>query len=328
MEDLFKKLAGADSIAIAGHKKPDGDCIGACLAMYNYLMENYNQNFEKRIDVFLETLPEEFRFLKGAEHIQPVPEQGMVYDVFLSLDCGSPDRLGEAEPWLATAKNTISIDHHISNTKFAEMNHVFADASSTCEVLYEEMEPEKISLATAECLYVGIVHDTGVFKHSNTSKKTMLIAAELLDKGISSSKIIDETFYQKTYVQNQILGRCLLESVLVLDGKVIFSAISQKIQELYGNQPSDLSGVIDQLRITKGVEVAILLREETSQVYKVSLRSNNDVDVSKIAVIFGGGGHVKAAGCTMNGSLHDVVNNLTKHIEYQLNQLSSNAERE
>ena len=257
-----------------------------------------------------------------------MPENDMVYDVFLSLDCGSPDRLGAAEPAFEAAKQTISIDHHISNTKFAETNHVFADASSTCEVLYREMEPEKISLATAECLYVGIVHDTGVFKHSNTSKETMLIAAELLDKGIASSKIIDETFYQKTYIQNQILGRCLLESVLVLDGKVIFSSVSQKTQELYGNQPSDLSGVIDQLRITKGVEVAILLREEGSQVYKVSLRSNNDVDVSKIAVAFGGGGHVKAAGCTMTGSLHDVVNNLTKHIEYQLNQIYANAEQD
>ena len=326
MEGLFEKVVAASSIAISGHKKPDGDCIGACLAMYNYLTENYNQNGTKQIDVFLEYIPEEFHFLNGVEQVKKMPEDGKVYDLFLSLDCGSPDRLGAAEPCFGTAKQTISIDHHISNTNFAEINHVLANASSTCEVLYLEMEPEKISLTTAECLYVGIVHDTGVFKHSNTSKQTMLIAAELLEKGVSSSKIIDETFYQKTYVQNQILGRCLLESVLVLDGKVIFSVVSQKIQELYGTQPSDLSGVIDQLRITKGVEVAILLREEGSQVYKVSLRSNNDVDVSKIAVAFGGGGHVKAAGCTMSGSLHDVVNNLTKHIEYQLNQMQTNAE--
>lgn len=319
MEGLFEKLASAKTIAIAGHIRPDGDCIGSCLAMYNYLMENYNENQEKVIDVFLEQIPDEFLFLKGAKQVKKIPEEPMVYDVFLSLDCGSPDRLGVVEPWLHTAKTSICIDHHISNTKFANINHVVANASSTCEVLYMEMEQENISLEVAECLYVGIVHDTGVFKHSNTSKQTMIIAAELLEKGVSSSKMIDETFYQKTYVQNQILGRCLLESILVLDGKVIFSVVSRKIQELYGTVPSDLSGVIDQLRITKGVEVAILLREESFREYKVSLRSNGIVNVSEIAVGFGGGGHIKAAGCTMQGSVHDVVNNLTKHIEYQLN---------
>ena len=131
-------------------------------------------------------------------------------------------------------------------------------------------------------------------------------------------QIIDETFYQKTYMQNQILGRCLLECIMVLDGRCIVSAVSQKTLEFYGASSKDLDGVIEQLRITKGVEVAILLYEIATQEYKVSMRANGDVDVSKIAIYFGGGGHKKAAGCTLNGSYYDVINNLTKLIEEQL----------
>jgi len=195
---------------------------------------------------------------------------------------------------------------------------VVSDSSSTCEVLFDLFDIEKISKATAEALYLGIVHDTGVFKHSNTTEKTMAIAGKLITLGATPNKIIDETFYQKTFVQNQVLGRCLLESILLLDGKIIVSSISKRAQNFYNVAPSDLDGVIDQLRITKGVEAAIFLREDNVQEYKVSMRSNGIVDVSKIAVFFGGGGHILAAGCSMKGSLHDVINNLTIGIEHQL----------
>jgi len=139
-----------------------------------------------------------------------------------------------------------------------------------------------------------------------------------LEKGVSASKVIDDSFYRKTYMQNQILGRCLLESILLLDGKIIFSAVSQKMMELYGAVPADLDGIIDQLRVTEGVEVAILVREEGSQNHKISMRSNGKVDVSKICCLFGGGGHKMAAGCMMTGSVHDVINNLSGQIEHQL----------
>lgn len=314
MFSLFDLVNEAQSVAIGGHVRPDGDCVGSCLGLYHYLTEQFEN---KKIDVYLESVPEAFSFLTGADAAYR-EEKDEVYDLFIALDCGDVDRLGFCRGMFSQAQKTVNIDHHISNTNFGNYNHVEGGSSSTCEVLYRLFEDEMISKETAECLYLGIVHDTGVFKHSNTSKATMEAAGALLTKGVSSSKIIDDSFYRKTYLQNQILGRCLLESILLLDGKIIFSAVSQKMMQLYGAVPSDLDGIIDQMRVTEGVEVAILLREEGCRCHKVSMRSNGKVDVSKISCMFGGGGHKMAAGCTMNGSVHDVINNLSAQIAYQL----------
>ena len=140
-----------------------------------------------------------------------------------------------------------------------------------------------------------------------------------MEKGIDFSKIIDDSFYRKTYIQNQILGRALLESITFHGGRCIFSAVSKKDMDFYGVTGADMDGIIDQLRITEGVECAIFMYEVSCREYKVSLRSTTDLDVSKIAVYFGGGGHKKADGCTMAGSVHDVINNLSNQIAKQLN---------
>ncbi|MBB2182884.1 bifunctional oligoribonuclease/PAP phosphatase NrnA [Lachnospiraceae bacterium MD1] len=321
MNNINAEVIGAKKIAIAGHIRPDGDCIGSCTALYLYLKQYQEELGIDQVDVYLERFGNEFRILAGVDNILHSYDNEECYDVFISLDCGSLDRLGNALKYYNQAKKTINIDHHISNQSFAMVNHVVADASSTCEVLYSLMEEDHITKEIAEALYVGIIHDTGVFKHSNTSEKTMQIAGKLISKGIAFSKLIDESFYSKTYVQNQILGRCLMESLLIMNGKVVVSSISRKMLDFYEATHSDLDGIIDQLRIIKGVEVAIFISETDVQDYKVSMRSNGEVNVSKIAVYFGGGGHIKAAGCSMKGSLHDVINNLTPHIEAQLKQI-------
>lgn len=321
MEKINAELIGAKAIAIAGHIRPDGDCVGSCTALYLYLTQNKEDFGIDKVDVYLEPFGSEFGILTGTDDIRHSYDSNEVYDVFISLDCGSLDRLGNAFKFFNTAKKTINIDHHISNLTFAGVNHVVADASSTCEVLFTLMEEDRISKETAEALYVGIIHDTGVFKHSNTKEKTMMIAGKLISKGIDFSTLIDESFYAKTYLQNQVLGRCLMESMLVLHGKVVFAAISRRMLDFYGATHADLDGIIDQLRVTKGTEVAVFIYETDLHEYKVSMRSNGEVNVSKIAVYFGGGGHIKAAGCTMRGSAHDVINNLTPHIEAQLQAL-------
>jgi phosphoesterase RecJ-like protein len=320
MKELQAYIDKAKRIGITGHVRPDGDCVGACIGLYLYLMENYNQQGEKVVDLYLEPIPEEFSFLKGVDKINHDYPEALSYDLFFALDCGSIDRLGEAQKYVGNANMVINIDHHISNTGFAKKTFMDIDASSTCELLYTLVDPDKITKDVAIAWYLGIVHDTGVFKHSNTTESTMRIAGKLITLGAEPAKIIDETFYQKTYVQNQILGRCLMESILVMGGQVIIGSIDRKEQVFYHIRPSDLDGVIDQLRVTKGVEVAIFLREEAAGEYKVSMRSNGIVDVSKIAVFFGGGGHVKAAGCSLKGTYHDVVNNLTVGIEHQLSK--------
>ncbi len=323
MNKINAEVIGAKKIAIAGHVRPDGDCIGSCTALYLYLRQNSSKLGLEKVDVYLEPFGNEFRILAGVEDIKHIYDTEETYDTFISLDCGSLDRLGNALRFYNTAKKTINIDHHISNQGFAMVNHVVADASSTCEVLFDLMEEEDIDVEIASALYVGIIHDTGVFKHSNTSEKTMNIAGKLISKGIDFSTLIDESFYAKTYVQNQILGRCLMESILVLDGKVVFAALSRKMLDFYEATTADLDGIIDQLRVTKGSEVAIFIYETAPHEYKVSMRSNGEVNVSKIAVYFGGGGHIKAAGATMHGMVHDVINNITAHIEAQLKEIES-----
>jgi phosphoesterase RecJ-like protein len=321
MNKINAELIGAKKIAIAGHVRPDGDCIGSCTALYLYLCHNSKKLGLEKVDVYLEPFGNEFRILSGVDDIKHVYDTEESYDTFISLDCGSMDRLGNALRFYNTAKKTINIDHHISNQGFARVNHVVADASSTCEVLYNLMEEENITKDIAAALYVGIIHDTGVFKHSNTSEQTMNIAGKLISKGIDFSILIDESFYAKTYVQNLILGRCLMESMLVLGGKVVFASLSRRMLDFYEATTADLDGIIDQLRVTKGTEVAIFIYETAAHEFKVSMRSNGEVNVSKIAVYFGGGGHIKAAGATMHGSVHDVINNITAHIEAQLKEI-------
>ena len=315
---LKNELANVKTVAISGHIRPDGDCIGSCLGVWNYIQDNYP---DIQADVYLEQVVSKFRFLKGADLVKTDCSEERNYDLFISLDASDRERLGEAVKYLDTAKRSVCVDHHITNPGFADENWIVADVSSASELAWEIMEEEKISKHTAEALYMGIAHDTGVFQYSNTTPKTMQIAGSLIAKGINFSQIVDNTFYKKTYIQNQILGRALVESILLLDGRIIVGRVRQKDMEFYGASPADLDGIVSQLRVTDGVEVAIFLYETGNHQYKVSLRSNGPVDVSAVCAYFGGGGHVKAAGCTMYGTVYDVINNLTLHIEKQLEQL-------
>ena len=318
MINLQNELAGANSVAIAGHVRPDGDCVGSCMGLALYLRKYFPEL--QRTEVYLESIPESFHFLKDSDTIRDSSEASGAYDVVFVLDCGDRERLGDSAVLLDNAKKVVCIDHHISNKGFGEVQYIEPQASSTSELIYLILDEEKIDTPIAEALYMGIAHDTGVFQYSNCTRRTMEIAGLLMEKGIDFSGIVDRTFFQKTYIQNQILGRALLESMMLLDGQCIISAIRKKDMEFYGAGPKDLEGIVSQMRYTTGVEVAMFLYETSIQEYKVSLRSNNIVDVSKIASYFGGGGHVRAAGCTMQGNIHDVINNLTRHIEKQLEE--------
>lgn len=315
MLNLDEILAGAKTVGIAGHVRPDGDCCGSCLALCQYICSYYPQI---KADVYLEEIPNSFRFLKGADCIRHEASEDQTYDVFFALDCGDAKRLGFAECLFEHAGQTVCIDHHVSNQMFADHNDIEPDASSTSELVYNLMEKERITKEIAEALYLGIVHDTGVFQYSCTKPSTMEAAAELLRKGIHASEIVEKTFYEKTYEQNQVLGKALLESIRLMDGQVIFSYITKASMEYFGVKAKDLEGIVSQLRLTKGVEVAVFLYELQKGEFKVSLRSKQKVDVSKVAQYFGGGGHVRAAGLTMRGTAHDVINNVMRLIAPQL----------
>ncbi|HIR75862.1 MAG TPA: bifunctional oligoribonuclease/PAP phosphatase NrnA [Candidatus Choladousia intestinipullorum] len=318
MINLAMELENAKSVAIAGHIRPDGDAIGSCLGLYHYLKKNYP---DIDVTVYMEEIPDAYALIAGVSEICHDFGQEKTFDVFFCMDCADEERLGKAAVYRNNAAKTICIDHHVSNGGFAEVNYIVPGASSTSELVFELLDEDKITLEAAEALYMGIAHDTGVFRHSSTTPETMEIAAKLMRKGVRFSKIINDTYYEKTYHQNQILGRALLESILVMDKKVIFSAVREKDMDFYGVTPSDMDGIVQTLMATAGTEVAIFMYEISPRTYKVSLRSKEIVDVSTVAAYFGGGGHVHAAGCTMQGSIYDVVNNITLHIEQQLQKV-------
>lgn len=308
-------LEGVSLVAIAGHTKPDGDCTGSTLALYNYIKDQYPKI---RVTLYLEPIPNLFKFLQRSDEIVSDFSGDAVYDLFFSLDCGDTGRLGGAGKYFTAAKKTVCIDHHISNKSFADQNDIQPEASSTSELIFGLLDEEKITKEIAECLYVGIIHDTGVFQYSCTSSKTMNIAGRLMDKGIDYPEIVDKTFFEKTFEQNRILGTALLKAKRYFDDRCIASIITMQDMTDCNALPKHLEGIVSQLRSTKGVDVAVLIYENADGTYKVSMRTNGAVDVAKICGEHGGGGHVRAAGATMTGEPEMILQTLLEDIEKQL----------
>ena len=289
--------------AIAGHINPDGDCVGSTAALYLYIRKNFPW-----IDVklYLEQPKDELMFLPGlcdAIFDRPNPEKK---DIFVTCDVSAIDRIGQAEELFGLADHTLCIDHHVSNPHFAEKNLVDPEASSCAEVLYYLMDEEKIDSNIAEALYTGIIHDSGVFQYQNTRPETLEAAASLLRKGVPFNEIIDDSFNKRTYLQNRILGYVLCGSRLYADGKIVAGSVTNSERDRFGATKKDLDIIVSQLRLTKGVEAAVFVYQTGTEEFKVSLRSNSYLDVAAVAACFGGGGHVRAAGCTIKGDVDSV----------------------
>lgn len=315
MEKIDVLLAGMSLVAIAGHTRPDGDCTGSTLALYNYIKNNYPSI---RVTLYLEPIPNIFKFLQRSDEIVSDFSEDVTYDLFFSLDCGDGGRLGGALRYFDAAKKTVCIDHHISNQSFADVNDVQPEASSTSELVFGLLDEEKITKEIAECLYVGMVHDTGLFQYSCTSSKTMNIAGKLMDKGIDYPRIVDQTFFEKTFEQNQILGTALLKAKRHFDDRCITCILTAQDMADCHALPKHLEGIVSHLRSTKGVDTAVLLYENSDGTYKVSMRSNGAVDVAAICVKHGGGGHVRAAGATMSGDPEQILRQLLEEIKKEL----------
>lgn len=314
MLDLLRECAGAERIGISGHIRPDGDCVGSCLALAGYLKKAMP---DADIKVYLEKPADIFDILEGFDDIiSDFPEEA-AFDVFFVLDSVST-RIGDAEKYFTGAGKTINIDHHVSNPGSGDLNVMRPEVGSTSEVLFELFDREMIDENIAKALYIGIIHDTGVLQYSNTRPETLQIASFLIGFGFNFSKIIEETFYQKKYVQSQIMGRALLESIRFLDGRCIVSVVDKKTIDFYNVTSKDFEGIVNQLKNIEGIDVAIFMYQTGTLEYKVSMRSTENVDVAEVATHFGGGGHARAAGCTMTGTFHDCVNNLSMHIAEQL----------
>ncbi len=320
MIDLVKECEGADLIGIAGHVNPDGDCVGSVMALWQFLKKVYPK---AQVDVRIEQPPEIFNFVKGVSEIVTDDSKDMVYDVMFVVDT-VPQRCGEAVKYIETAKKVINIDHHISNEGGCDVDEIVPQASSAAEVVYELIAQKEeykayIDKEMAQTLYIGIIHDSGVMQYSNTSPKTLRIVAELIQYGFDFPKLIDETFYEKTYVQSKLLGKALMDAYPLMGGRIMVSMTDLKTMNAYGADKKDLSGIVNQLRIMKGVEVAVYIYEVDDNLYKVSMRScTDDIDVSKVSAYFGGGGHVRAAGCNMEGSYEEIIESLSEQLALQM----------
>lgn len=303
MNKLLDLIENAKNIAITGHVSPDGDCTGSTLALYNYITENFEG---KQVRVCLEKPSKKFSYMNGFDLISEDPF--LEADLLVSLDASDRERLGIRGVMLDTAKESICIDHHVTNTNFAKFNIVEDFRSSTCELLYTLLDYDKISVNTAVCLYTGIVHDSGVFKYQSTTRQTMEIAGALIDKGFDFTKIIDDTYFKKDFKAAKLLGLVLTNAKLIFDGKCCYGLLDYDTWTGYIDDKKKMDGIIENLRNIDGVEIALFMYETAKDEHKVSLRSIN-ADVSSIATALGGGGHMRAAGATVHGKADELLEN-------------------
>ena len=303
MNKLLELIENAKNIAITGHVSPDGDCTGSTLALYNYITENFEG---KQVRVCLEKPSKKFSYMNGFDLISEDPFSEA--DLLVSLDASDRERLGSRGVMLDTAKESICIDHHVTNTNFAKFNIVEDFRSSTCELLYTLLDYDKISVNTAVCLYTGIVHDSGVFKYQSTTRQTMEIAGALIDKGFDFTKIIDDTYFKKNFNATRLLGLVLTNAKLIFDGKCCYGLLDYDTWTGYIDDKKKMDGIIENLRNIDGVEIALFMYETAKDEHKVSLRSIN-ADVSAIATALGGGGHMRAAGATVYGKADELLEN-------------------
>ncbi len=316
MSILTDLVGKAETIAIAGHIRPDGDDIGSCLGTYNYIRRNYP---DKTVRVFLESKISKFSFLKGYDDICcKLSKDDRCYDLVICQDASTIERLGDTAALLADAKHSLCIDHHKTNDGFCEFNDVRAQASSASEVVYELLDTDKIDRATAECLYTGIVHDTGVFQYSCTSARTMEIAGKLIELGVDPEFIISYTFYRKSYNQLRAWGYAFQNASLVCDGRCIYSVFTWKDMKKFGITSIELDGISSELRLVADVEFAMLIYQDGPDSYKLSMRTTEAVDCSIIAQNHDGGGHARAAGCTIKGDPEDIAAMILEEVKEQL----------
>lgn len=312
LTELTKIAESYKHIYLIGHVNPDGDCIGSTLALAMLLDACGIQS-----KVLLFEPSESYNYLPIKKWVQEtLPNE---IDLLITLDASDYERLGVFLPLVDMAELVINIDHHISNTRFGDINHVDEIASSTCEMIYHMIDKENlINKDIAKALYTGIVYDTGCFKHSNTKPSTHKAAAVLIEYDIDFTWIINHLFFVKPLKALQAQGLAYSRLETKANGRVAMSYInSQDFRELDINK-SHTESIVHFMNEIEGVEVAVFFYGLTKTTYKMSLRSKGDVDVCKIAGRFGGGGHIKASGASYEGTLEEAKEDVLEAIMQQL----------
>lgn len=309
MSEIVNLLKKAKRVLILTHISPDGDGIGSTLALLHGLNK---LGIEGRI-VIDDQVPGNFAFLpKSEEILRYSPEIANDYDVAVAIDCSDEDRMGNAKELYMALPVKINIDHHISNTMYADYNIVDSNAGASAELVYQLVKLLGIDFDSdiSTCLYCSLATDTGRFMYSNTTSITHEIAGDLLNNGADLRKISEEIFEKKTLNQVMLIGKAISTLNVVEDGAIAYITVTKAMMEECGAQPGDTEGLVYYPKSIDSVEIGLLFREEDDKI-KVSLRSKK-VDVSKIAAMFGGGGHVLASGCSLEKPMNEAIEEVVK----------------
>ena len=309
MDKIIEKLRLSNDIVLLVHESPDGDAIGSIIALYRAL-----KKMGKNVEAFIEKIPSNCEFLISSigEEIKVFEDmdENRKYDWCIALDCGDADRMGKAKVLFENANNTICIDHHYTNVGYANLNYIEGEAAATGEILYDMLSKmDIIDKEIAMALYAAVSSDTGNFRHNNTQKHTFDIAGSLVEYGIDVSKISYHLFSETSLNRMRFMGNLLQNVEVELDGKVGILIAKKEDIERFNVNDSELEGMVDFARDIKGTEVGIFIKPH-NEMYKVSLRSNGNVDISGVAGKFNGGGHKFAAGCRFEGKTAEEVREL------------------
>ena len=316
MDKIINCIDEGNYFIVTSHVNPDGDNIGSTLSMYYYL-KSINKEVYYVLDddtpINLKFLLKDIEILSSEEFIK-LNLNGFN---LISLDCGDLDRICIDKTLIENSKKLICIDHHASNDNYGDINYVVPEASSTCELVYnlfkrinETQNTQVIDKKIATALYTGVVTDTGKFTYSNTHPSTFDMAKDLLILGAETNKVICEVSGNNPYNYYKLLGEAL-NTLDIIDTKIAVITLTQDMLTRNNISFKDTDGITPYCRDIENVEVGILVKEKSSNEIKISLRSKNYVDVSHIAKVFNGGGHVRAAGLTV---FNETIENATKMV--------------
>ncbi len=315
LDEILVEINKSENIAIMAHESPDGDAIGSALAMCLAL-----RNMGKNAIVLMKEFPEIFSYLPGIEYIKTESEIKK-YDLAISVDCPNKERLDkEYIEIYEDAKVKVQFDHHNKNNMFGDYNVVNHVSPATAQILVSSFEYLKIEITKdiAICLLTGIITDTGGFKNSNVTVESFEFASWCLEKGINLPKIYKQSLLtmSRTKFEAEKLAMDRLE--FLADGKITFTYLTKADDEAIGLKAGERAGIVEIGKNIDGVEVSIFLYEKELG-YKASLRSNEYVNVSDVASVFGGGGHIKAAGATLNMSFEEakkaIISEVVKNLK-------------
>ena len=316
IEQLNNSIKHSKNILIVSHINPDGDTLGSMCAMFNLIKDNYKKTCDM---VAVSDVPTTYQFLPEADKIKHINEYDLsrIYDLVINVDIAAPDRCTDAKTLFDKAKNNVNIDHHETNLNYGNINIVHPKAAATAEVIFDiaQQLKWKISEKSAICLYVGIMTDTGCFRFSNTTPKTMDFAGKLITLGAKPDEMFQKCYESNSKEMVLFQNYCIGKSEFLNNDKIAFTTVYKKDLEKFNNQGEDFTdGLTEKLRAIKTTEIAFVIKETGNSISKLSMRSKT-VNVAQICSKFGGGGHKLAAGAVIKSNVETAVKLVLKEIE-------------